>query len=129
MMDRLARLADRRARRVLAIAALFFVVAGALGAGVADRLDPYGADDPDTESVIAAERLEGAGFRETGVVVLVDGADVRSPRGGASPFLPAPMEPIDDRARHGAAERIADSLAGSPGVSVGGAALAEAQAN
>ena len=26
--------------------------------GVADRLDPYGADDPDTESVIADQRLE-----------------------------------------------------------------------
>ncbi len=81
MMDRLARLADRRARRVLALAAVFFVVAGVLGAGVADRLDPYGADDPDTESVIADQRLEQAGFRETGVVVLVEGVDPRSPAG------------------------------------------------
>src|SRR5918992_334897 len=81
MMDRLARLADRRARRVIAIAALFFVVAGALGAGVADRLDPYGAEDPDTESVIADERLERAGFRDTGVVVLVQGIDARGPAG------------------------------------------------
>ncbi|MGH3092411.1 MAG: hypothetical protein ACRDOG_08830 [Gaiellaceae bacterium] len=81
MLERLARLADRRARRVLIFAAVFFVVAGALGAGVADRLDPFGADDPDTESVVADERLERAGFRETGVVVLVEGVDVRSPRG------------------------------------------------
>ena len=76
--ERLARLAERRARRVLILAATIFVVAGALGAGVADRLDPYGADDPDTESVIADKRLEQAGFRETAVVVLVDGVDVRS---------------------------------------------------
>jgi uncharacterized membrane protein YdfJ with MMPL/SSD domain len=80
-MERLARLAERRGRRVLLVAALLFVVAGALGAGVADRLDPYGADDPDTESVIADRRLENAGFRETGVVVLVDGVDVRSAAG------------------------------------------------
>ncbi len=83
MMDRLARLANRRARRTLVLAGLFFVVAGALGAGVADRLDPYGADDPDTESVIADQRLQDAGYRETGVVVLLQGVDVRSARGRA----------------------------------------------
>jgi uncharacterized membrane protein YdfJ with MMPL/SSD domain len=81
MMERLARLAEGRAKRVLVVAALFFVVAGALGAGVANRLDPYGADDPDTESVIADQRLQDAGFRETGVVALLHGADVRSPGG------------------------------------------------
>ena len=70
-MNRLARMASGHARRVLLIAGIFFVVAGALGAGVAERLDPYGADDPDTESVIADQRLEDAGYRETGVVVLV----------------------------------------------------------
>jgi RND superfamily putative drug exporter len=80
-MERLARIADRRARRVLIIAALFFVIAGALGAGVADRLDPFGADDPATESVIADERLKEAGFSETGVVVLIDGADMSSSEG------------------------------------------------
>jgi uncharacterized membrane protein YdfJ with MMPL/SSD domain len=83
MMDRLARLANRRPRRTLVLAGLFFVVAGALGAGVADRLDPYGADDPDTESVIADQRLQDAGYRETGVVVLLQGVDVRSARARA----------------------------------------------
>jgi RND superfamily putative drug exporter len=83
MMDRLARLADRRARRVLVIAGIFFVVAGALGAGVADRLAPYGADDPDTESVKATDLLQDAGYRDTGVVVLVQGVDVRSAAGRA----------------------------------------------
>ena len=162
--ERLARLAHRRARRVLIFAAILFVVAGALGAGVADRLDPYGADDPDTESVIADNRLEQAGFRETGVVVLVEGVDVRSPAGrsriellareletdpdiasvssfagtgsrdfvsrdGDAAYLAVALEPTDDHARQDAAERIADSLAGRPGLSVGGSAVAEAQAN
>jgi hypothetical protein len=71
MMDRLARLANRHARRTLVLAGIFFVVAGALGAGVANRLDPYGADDPATESVIADQRLEDAGYRKTAVVVLL----------------------------------------------------------
>ncbi|MET0127959.1 MAG: MMPL family transporter [Solirubrobacterales bacterium] len=81
MIDRLARLADRRGRRVVLIAALFFVLAGALGAGVADRLDPYGAEDPSTESVIADQRLEDAGYRSTEVVVLISDADPTSAAG------------------------------------------------
>ena len=80
-MERLTRLAHRRARWVLLVAATFFVVAGALGAGVADRLDPFGAEDPNTESVIAADRLQAAGFRATGVVVLLEDIDARSPEG------------------------------------------------
>jgi uncharacterized membrane protein YdfJ with MMPL/SSD domain len=78
MFERLARLADRRGKGVVIAAVAFSIIAGALGAGVADRLDPYGADDPDTESVKADERLEDAGYRETGVIVLVDGVDVDS---------------------------------------------------
>jgi len=81
VIDRLARLADRRARRVVVVALLFFLVAGALGAGVANRLDPYGADDPATESVVAHQRLEDAGYRETGVVVVVHDVNVRSAHG------------------------------------------------
>src|SRR5437773_2641069 len=81
MIERLARLAHLRARRVVIVAAISFVAAGALGTGAAKRLDPFGADDPSTESVIADQRLEQAGFRETGVVVLVKSVDVRSPQG------------------------------------------------
>src|SRR5919204_148827 len=81
MLRRLAGLVDRRARRVVVFAAILFVAAGAAGAGVASRLDPFGADDPATQSVIADQRLEQAGYRETGVVVLVSGVDVRSSRG------------------------------------------------
>jgi uncharacterized membrane protein YdfJ with MMPL/SSD domain len=149
VIDRLARLANRRARRTLLLAGVFFLVAGALGAGVADRLDPYGADDPDTESVIADQRLEDAGFRETGVVVLVqDGARVgpladrlrRDPdvasvspavvsRDGRSSYLAVALEPTDDDERQDAAERIADDFAGEAGVRVGGPAVAQKEVN
>ena len=81
MFDRLANLADRSGKRVVVLALIFFAVAGALGAGVADRLDPYGADDPDTESVIADERLQAAGYRDTSVVVLIDSLDLESTAG------------------------------------------------
>jgi uncharacterized membrane protein YdfJ with MMPL/SSD domain len=74
MFDRLAHLAQRRGRRVVIVAAILFAVAGAFGAGVADHLDPYGADDPATESVRAENRLEDAGHRPAAVIVLIDAA-------------------------------------------------------
>jgi uncharacterized membrane protein YdfJ with MMPL/SSD domain len=79
MFDALARLADGNARRVAIVAALFFVAAGVIGGSVASRLDPYGADDPATESVRADELLERSGDRETGVVVLIQNAPVSEP--------------------------------------------------
>jgi len=166
MMERLARLVDRRARRVLIFTAILFVAAGALGAGAAERLDPFGADDPSSESVIADHTLEQAGFHKTGVVVLIEGTDARSPQGrerigtitgeltadpgvasvssfldtGSSDFLArdrdrdatylaVALKPADDHGRQAAAERIADSLSGESGVSVGGPALADRQVN
>src|SRR6266542_1530539 len=164
MIERLARLTDQRARRIVIFAAVAFALAGVLGAGVAKRLDPFGADDPATESVIADQRLEHAGFRETGVVVLVRGADARSSQGrariraiarglesdrdvasvssflstgsrdfisreGDSTYLAVALKATDDHARQDAAGRIAHSLAGRPGVTVGGSALAERQVN
>jgi uncharacterized membrane protein YdfJ with MMPL/SSD domain len=163
MLDRLARLADNRARRVVIVAAIFFVAAGAIGGSVADHLDPYGADDPATESVRANDRLEAAGFRETGVIVLVDASptdaagrqqlgeltqtieaepDVASVNGylqthardflsedGQKTYLAVSLEPTGDREQQDAAERIEDSLAGEPGVQVGGPALAGQQVN
>jgi len=81
MFTALADLAQRRPRRIAVIAAAFFVLAGALGGSVAERLDPYGADDPATESVQARERLERAGGLQPdpGVIALVDaGGPVRS---------------------------------------------------
>jgi uncharacterized membrane protein YdfJ with MMPL/SSD domain len=83
MFERLALLADRHGRRVVIGALVLAIAAGAYGAGVADRLDPYGADDPATESVKARERLQDAGYRATEVVVLVNDMDVRSAAGRA----------------------------------------------
>jgi uncharacterized membrane protein YdfJ with MMPL/SSD domain len=164
MFERLARLADRRGKGVVIAAVAFSILAGALGAGVADRLDPYGADDPDTESVKADERLEDAGYRETGVIVLVDGVDVDSAADreriqaleeevgadedvidvasfyttgsrdfvssdGSSTYLSVRLAPTDDGDIQDAGERIADELADEPGVTVGGGAVAQQQAN
>src|SRR5512134_867905 len=81
MFNALASLAQTRARRVVIIAVVFFAVAGAMGAGVADRLDRYGADDPSTESVMADERLESAGFRDASVIVLIEDAPPAQPAG------------------------------------------------
>jgi uncharacterized membrane protein YdfJ with MMPL/SSD domain len=78
MLNTLAKLATRRSRTVIVAALIGAVVAGVLGAGVADRLQPYGADDPATESVRADERLEDAGFHDLGLIALVRGVDVSS---------------------------------------------------
>jgi RND superfamily putative drug exporter len=50
---------------------------------VADRLDPYGADDPDTEAVIAKEKLEGAGYRDAQAIIRVQDADPTTPVGAS----------------------------------------------
>jgi len=79
MFHALARLADRRPRRIALLALAFFIVAGALGGSVASRLDPYGADDPATESVKARNLLLQAGFHGPGAIVLVKNAPVSAP--------------------------------------------------
>jgi uncharacterized membrane protein YdfJ with MMPL/SSD domain len=79
MFDALAKLAQGHGKLVTALAIAFFAVAGALGSGVADKLDPYGADDPATETVKASEQLEQAGYRHVGVVVLLRNAPVDQP--------------------------------------------------
>jgi uncharacterized membrane protein YdfJ with MMPL/SSD domain len=80
MLNALANLAIRRSRTVVVTAVLASVVAAALGAGVASRLDPYGDDDPATESVQADNRLDDAGFQDLGLIALVRGVDVSSPQ-------------------------------------------------
>jgi len=79
MFDSLARLADRHARRIGLLAILFFLGAAAIGGSVASRLDPYGADDPATETVQARERLEDAGLRAPAVIAVLQNAPVSSP--------------------------------------------------
>lgn len=70
-MSALAALVGRRATAILVVAALAAIAAAALGGGVAKRLAPFGANDPHSESVLADQQLEHAGYRETDVVVLL----------------------------------------------------------
>jgi uncharacterized membrane protein YdfJ with MMPL/SSD domain len=79
MFDSLARLADGKARRIGIFAIAFFLLAGVLGGSVASRLDPYGADDPSTETVQARERLQDAGLRVPAVLAVVENAPVAAP--------------------------------------------------
>jgi RND superfamily putative drug exporter len=79
MFDSLARLADGHARRVVLFSVAFFVLAGVLGGSVASRLDPYGAEDPATESVKAEHQLQDAGYRLPAVVAVVADAPVGKP--------------------------------------------------
>ncbi|HEY6672886.1 MAG TPA: MMPL family transporter [Solirubrobacterales bacterium] len=81
MFNALASLAQRHGRRTVIFAAVFFVVAGALGGGVASKLAPYGADDPATESVKAGDRLEADGYRDPSVIVLFQNTSPTSPAG------------------------------------------------
>lgn len=73
MLERLAHLADRRAKAVLAITAIFFLAAAWFGGNVAEYMGPYGDDDPATESVRAERALEDAGYRApTGQILISD---------------------------------------------------------
>ena len=76
MFDALARFADGNARRIGIFAILFFLLAGVVGGSVASRLDPYGADDPSTETVVAKEQLQDAGLRVPAVFAVVEDAPV-----------------------------------------------------
>jgi uncharacterized membrane protein YdfJ with MMPL/SSD domain len=81
MFNALASLAQRHGRRTVIFAAVFFVIAAALGGGVASKLAPYGADDPATESVKADDRLEADGYRDPSVIVLFQNTSPTSPAG------------------------------------------------
>ena len=81
MFNALASLAQRHGKRTVIFAAVFFVIAAALGGGVASKLAPYGADDPATESVKAADRLKADGYRDPGVIVLFQNTSPTSQAG------------------------------------------------
>jgi uncharacterized membrane protein YdfJ with MMPL/SSD domain len=74
-------LATQRPKRVVIAAVLVVVAAAVAGSSVADRLDPYAADDPATESVRADALLERAGVGAGADVVAL----VETPGGVASP--------------------------------------------
>src|SRR3954447_10843858 len=79
MLDSLARFVYRRRRLVAVGAVVFFVVAGGFGGSVASHLDPYGADDPATDSVKADNLLQGHGFRDASVIVMVQNSPIANP--------------------------------------------------
>ncbi len=93
MFDSLARLADGSARRIGLIAIGFFLIAAALGGSVASQLDPYGADDPATETVKARESLQDAGLRSPAVIAVVEDAPV------AAPATRARVEALENQVR------------------------------
>jgi uncharacterized membrane protein YdfJ with MMPL/SSD domain len=80
MLGRLATFLHANGRRVLFVAVIGVVIAGAFGFGVAKRLSPYGANDPATQSVQATNRFQDAAGRqiEAGIVALVSSGDVHS---------------------------------------------------
>ena len=83
MLPRLASWLHAHARPVLVVTVAGAVLAGVFGSSVASRLNPYGADDPGTQSVQARDRFQHAAGRQldAGVVAIVTpGANVeRSP--------------------------------------------------
>jgi uncharacterized membrane protein YdfJ with MMPL/SSD domain len=81
MFNSLASLAQNHGRRTAIFAVAFFLVAGALGGGVASKLAPYGADDPATQSVKANDRLDEDGYRDPSIVVLFQNTSPTSAAG------------------------------------------------
>ena len=76
MFDLLARLATSRPKRVVGIAVVAALIAGAFGGNVAEQLAPYGADDPKDDSVKSDKQLEAAlGYDPAATLIaVVDGA-------------------------------------------------------
>ena len=87
MLTRLAHLSVRRSWRVVIAAALFVVVAGALGGGVAENLTSGGFEDPATESSRAddalAERFD-TGVPNVILLVTATDGDVDAPEVAAA---------------------------------------------
>jgi RND superfamily putative drug exporter len=112
VFDALARLADRHAKAVVVVTALFFLVAAWFGGNVAEYMGPYGDDDPATESVRAERALEDAGFRAQSGQILITGVDVQGSKNDREE-----VEAIADRVREvdGVKEVTGFSETGSPG--------------
>ncbi|PZF81816.1 MMPL family transporter [Jiangella anatolica] len=74
MLDHLAAFVVRRARSVLAVAAVVLVAAGVVGAGAFGQLQSEGFTDPAAESVAADELMAAAGGRADLVLVATAGS-------------------------------------------------------
>ncbi|MGH3359979.1 MAG: MMPL family transporter, partial [Nocardioidaceae bacterium] len=98
MLGRLSDLLLHRRRRVLAIALVIALAAGATSATLFDKLEGGGFDDPGADSATAADVLRDEfGQAASNVVLLVD----------------APGS-VDDEATAAAASRLVDDLADEP---------------
>src|SRR3954451_16347100 len=150
-MTRLAKFVGRQPKRVVATAVALAILAGVFGFGVADRLGPYGADDPATDSVKTSNALE----RATGltasdsVVVLVrqpasariasvtrtlrgdEGIGAVTPptrsRDGAAAYVVARFK--RDATQKDTVNRLDRKLRATPGVTLGGGAVANVAGN
>ncbi len=166
MLTRLATFLHANGRRVLIVAVIGAVVAGAFGFGVAKRLSPYGANDPATQSVQATSRFQDAAGRQidAGIVALVRSGPVASQaarqrveqvaaqlgrqpdvarvvtfydahnpgmvsRDGRSTYALAYFKPLSDRALKDVAQQIQNDFRSQHDVTLGGQAMANAQAN
>ena len=167
-MTRLADFLYVNRRRILIVAVIGAAACGALGAGVAKHLSPYGANDPATQSVQATNRFQGAAGRQldAGVVALITSRSgpVTSPATRArieqvsrqlqaeptvakvvsilttpnpamvstdhrQTYVLAYFKPLSDQRLKNVAQRLEDRFAGQADVTLGGGAIANAQAN
>jgi uncharacterized membrane protein YdfJ with MMPL/SSD domain len=150
-VTRLARFVGRNPRRVVTAAVALAVVAGAFGFGVASRLGPYGADDPATDSVKTSDVLERATGLTTSdsVVVLVkrpssdriasvtstlrrdEGIGAVTPptrsRDGGAAYVVARFK--RDATQKDTVNRLERGLSRTPGVTMGGGAVANVAVN
>jgi RND superfamily putative drug exporter len=80
MLARLASFLHTYRRRVLIAAGVCAALAAVFGAGVANSLSPYGANDPATQSVKATDRFEAVAGRQidAGVIALVHAGNVHT---------------------------------------------------
>jgi uncharacterized membrane protein YdfJ with MMPL/SSD domain len=154
MFTALASLANRRSKRVVVAAVAIFVTAAVLGGNVADRLGPYGADDPATESVRANRLIERGGVQPGVDLVALGAKDARLDRlaaelrrepavgrvvtwhqggrnlvskDGRSAYVAVSFKSGTDDGDE--AELLARRYGSRPGVTLGGHALAEYQVN
>ncbi|HYD09671.1 MAG TPA: MMPL family transporter, partial [Acidimicrobiales bacterium] len=101
MLTRIADVAVRRRRLVLIVTVLIFVLAGAIGGGVAEHLSTGGFSDPDTESTKVNEVLADEFGQGDPEVVLV----VTNPNGS-----------VDDPAAAAAGQALTERLAAEDGL-------------
>jgi uncharacterized membrane protein YdfJ with MMPL/SSD domain len=116
VLSRLARLAVGHAHAILLASVLFAAAAAVLGAGVANRLNPFEAGDPSTQSTRTVEAIERASGLEATPGLL---ALIRAPGGVHTPAVRAKATRIERIMRSDpAVGRVASFLKGDPRVYV-----------